>query len=342
MSEIVKLTVVTDDISADSLPNKGSEDEFATEFSNRHASTLRYVAAWGRWLHWDGTRWKFENTLAAFDMARVVAREFAKLHKDADIGKASTVSAIERLARADRRHATTVDVWDTNHWLLNTPGGIVDLRTGKLLPHDPDLYLTKITAVAPGDGGCPLWIKFIEKVTGNNYELQQFLQRIAGYALTGDVSEHSLFFLYGTGRNGKGVFLNTLSKILADYAEVAPMETFIVTQGSRHPTELAGLRGARLVTSQETEENQRWAESKIKTLTGGDRIRARFMHQDFFEFDPTFKLFIGGNHKPGLRGVDEAIKSRMKLVPFTVTIPEHERDKQLPEKLIAEWPAILQ
>ena len=244
MSEIVKLTVVTEDIESNSLPYKGSEDEFATEFSTRHADTLRYVAKWGKWLQWDGARWKFENTLAAFDMARVVAREFAKLNADTDIAKASTVSAIERLARADRRHATTVDIWDTDPWALNTPGGIVELRTGKLISHDPERYLTKITAVAPGDGECPLWIKFLERVTGGSYELQLFLQRIAGYALTGDVSEHALFFLYGTGRNGKGVYLNTISKIMADYAEVAPMETFIVTQGSRHPTELAGLRGA--------------------------------------------------------------------------------------------------
>ena len=143
MAEVVKLTVVTEDISADSLPYKGSEDEFAAEFSDRHASILRYVSQWGKWLQWDGARWKFESTLAAFDMARVVAREFAKLNKDVDIAKASTVSAIERLARADRRHATTVDIWDIDPWLLNTPGGIVDLKTGKLLPHDHELYLTK-------------------------------------------------------------------------------------------------------------------------------------------------------------------------------------------------------
>jgi putative DNA primase/helicase len=335
-----------DTVTDSDLPPAFSEDFLANDFSNRHKDELRFVAKWGTWLHWDGTRWKFEKTLLAFDMARVVAREFANACNDPDdkpkLASSRTVAAIERLAKADRRHASDVDVWDNEPWLLNTPGGIVDLKTGKLLPHDPERYLTKITAVAPGDGGCPLWNKFIARVTGGDYHLQLFLQRIAGYALTGDVSEHSLFFLYGKGRNGKGVFLNTLSNIMADYAEVAPMETFVVTQGSRHPTELAGLRGARLVTAQETEENQRWAESKIKTLTGGDRIRARFMHQDFFEFDPSFKLFVGGNHKPGLRGVDEAIKSRMNLVPFTVTIPRGERDKQLPEKLKAEWPAILQ
>ncbi len=123
----------------------------------------------------------------------------------------------------------TVDVWDTDPWLLNTPSGIVDLQTGKMLPHDPEQYITKITAVAPG-GDCPRWLQFLDEITGGNVELQQFLQRVAGYSLTGSIREHALFFAYGTGGNGKGVFLNTLSAILADYAAVAPMESFIATQ----------------------------------------------------------------------------------------------------------------
>ena len=156
------------------------------------------------------------------------------------IASAKTVAAIERLARADRRHAATVEQWDADPWVLNTPSGIVDLRTGSTLLHDPERYITKIVAVAPG-GECPLWLKFLAEVTGGNNELQGFLQRIAGYALTGSIREHALFFFYGTGGNGKGVFLNTLTEILADYGAVAPMETFIVTQGERHPTDLAGL-----------------------------------------------------------------------------------------------------
>jgi putative DNA primase/helicase len=326
------------DPSAADLPAKGSEDEFAAEFSARHADRFRYVAKWGTWLLWDGGRWKFEDTLRAFDEARAVAREFAKTANDPDIAKASVISAIERLARADRRHAATVDIWDADPWPLNTPGGIVDLRTGAILLHDPAKYMTKITAVAPG-GDCPLWRKFLNEITGGNAELQAFLQRIAGYALTGSIREHALFFFYGTGGNGKGVFLNTLTAILADYATVAPMETFVVTQGECHPTDLAGLRGRRLVTSQETERGRRWAEAKIKTLTGGDPISARFMRPDFFEYTPAFKLVIAGNHKPALSGVDEAIRRRFHLVPFTVTIAEP--DRELPEKLRAEWPGIL-
>ena len=172
-------------------------------------------------------------------------------------------------------------------------------------------------------------------------ELIGFLQRVAGYALTGSTVEHALFFLYGTGANGKGVLLNTLTGIFGDYATIAAMETFTASNSERHPTDLAMLRGARLVSAQETEEGRRWAEAKIKSLTGGDPISARFMRMDFFTYVPQFKLLIAGNHKPGLQGVDEAIRRRLNLVPFAVTIPPAERDLRLPEKLGAEWPAIL-
>jgi putative DNA primase/helicase len=162
-----------------------------------------------------------------------------------------------------------------------------------------------------------------------------------GYSLTGCTGEHALFFLYGTGANGKSVFLSTISGLLAEYAKTAPASSFTASTNEQHPTDLAGLRGARFVTAIETEDGSRWAESKIKSLTGGDKIAARFMRCDFFEFTPEFKLVIAGNHKPGLRSVDEAIRRRLHLVPFTVTIPQHERDPCLAEKLRAEFPGIL-
>ena len=168
-----------------------------------------------------------------------------------------------------------------------------------------------------------------------------FLARVAGYGLSGSTREHALFFLYGTGANGKGTFLNTLTAILGDYARVAGMETFTESHSDRHPTELAMLRGARIVTAQETEEGRRWAESRIKALTGGDPITARFMRQDFFTYTPQFKLLIAGNHKPGLRNIDEAIRRRFHLLPFTIRIPPECRDAKLFERLKAEWPAIL-
>ena len=178
--------------------------------------------------------------------------------------------------------------------------------------------------MAPG-GDCPFWQAFLNRVTEGSTEVQDYLQRLLGYVLTGSTQEHVLAFLHGTGANGKSVVLNTVSGILADFATSAPMETFNATQWDRHPTELAGLRGARLVTAVETDEGRRWAEAKLKALTGGDPIKVRFMRQDFFEFRPKFKLLVAGNHKPALRSVDEAIRRRLHLIPFTVTIPSAER-----------------
>jgi putative DNA primase/helicase len=182
----------------------------------------------------------------------------------------------------------------------------------------------------------------LARVTDGDRALQDYMQRMLGYALTGLTIEHALFFLYGTGANGKSVLMSTVAGILGSYHQTAPIETFTASTTDRHPTELAGLRAARLVTAVETEEGRRWAESKIKMLTGGDKISARFMRQDFFEFAPQFKLVIAGNHKPGLRSVDEAIRRRFNLLPFTVTIPKQERDEKLAAKLRDEWPGILQ
>jgi putative DNA primase/helicase len=182
---------------------------------------------------------------------------------------------------------------------------------------------------------------FLSKITNGNAELSEYLARMAGYCLTGSTNEHALFFCYGTGANGKTTLVNAITGCIGDYHRTAPIETFTQSHNDRHPTELAALRGARLVTAVETEEGRRWAESKIKALTGGDAIAARFMRQDFFEYVPQFKLLIAGNHKPGLRSVDEAIRRRFNLVPFTVTIPPEERDEGLPEKLKAELPGIL-
>jgi putative DNA primase/helicase len=322
-----------------------SEDQVALAFTARHQEDLRYVAQWGKWLRWNGTHWEIEKTLMAFDLARNVVRDYANACDDEreakKLASAKTVNAVQALARADRHHAAVVEQWDTDLWALNTPGGTVDLRTGTLRPHRRADYITKITSVAPG-GACPLWLAFLERIMNSDQTLIDYLQRVSGYALTGITREHALFFGYGTGGNGKGVFLGALGGILHDYAAVAPMETFVFSHTDKHPTDLAGLRGARLVTAQETEDGRRWAETKIKALTGGDPIRARFMRQDFFTYIPQFKLFIAGNHKPGLRGVDEAIRRRFNLIPFTVTIPKDERDEELAEKLKSEGSGILQ
>ena len=217
----------------------------------------------------------------------------------------------------------------------------VDLRTGRSKPHDPQDYITKIAAIAPAKPGAPhpLWSNFLDTVTNRNDDLIMFLQRYLGYCMTGHTTEQVLVFLYGTGGNGKGVFIKTVAEIFGDYAAVAPMELLISSDIDRHPTEIAKLTGARLLVAQETQEGRRWDEAKIKNLTGSDRLTGRFMRQDFFDFTPQFKLLIAGNHMPSLRNVDPAIKRRFLLVPFTVQIKDP--DTNLAEKLKVEWPAIL-
>ncbi len=329
------------------------DESLTLAFSARHADDLRYCETFGAWFEWQAGRWREDNIRRVFSHARRLCREksaeaLVSIQNEKTAAKiaslvasAKTVAAVVNLARADARHATAPEDWDADAWLLNTPDGIVDLRSGQTRPHDRAALCSKMTAVAAASAECPRWQRFLDQVTAGDQDLQRFLRRIAGYGLTGSTREHALFFFYGTGANGKGTFLNTLTAVLGDYAKVAGMDTFTESHTDRHPTELAMLRSARIVAAQETEEGRRWAESRIKALTGGDPITARFMRQDFFTYAPQFKLLIAGNHKPGLRNIDEAIRRRFHLLPFTVRIPPEERDPNLFDKLKAEWPAIL-
>lgn len=322
-----------------------TEAGLAHAFSTHVAGNWRYCAAWNDWLLWNGQRWCTDETLYVQCVARQVcervASEIGAAALRRKLASAATVFAVERLARADRRHSTGADDWDSDPWLLNTPGGTVDLHTGTVHPHRRKDAITRITGATPSDAPCPTWERFLTEVMDGYAERVAYLQRVAGYCLTGLTSEHALFFLYGTGANGKSVFVNVLATILGDYASSAPMETFMEAHGERHPTDLAGLQGARLVAATETEQGRRWSESRIKILTGGDRIAARFMRQDFFEYTPQFKLLIAGNHKPSLRNVDEAMRRRLHLIPFTVTIPPGRRDRELTARLLTERDAIL-
>jgi putative DNA primase/helicase len=321
-----------------------SQDAFALQLIERYGDRLRYVEKWNRWLAFSGARWAECSRFEVWDLLRPIVRDAIGGLTDATrraLSAKSSIAGAESLARGSV--LMKPEQFDADPWLLNTPGGVIDLRTGELRPATALDYCTKSTAVAPADAGvpCPLWQRFLDRVTGGDAELAAFLRRLAGYALTGATTEHAMFFLYGTGGNGKGVFVNTLTAIWCDYAAVAPIDTFTATKTDRHPTDMAMLRGARLVTAQEVDRGREWAEAKIKSLTGGDPVSARFMHQDFFTYVPAFKLVIAGNYKPRLRIVDEAVKRRYHQLPFTVTIPEADRDTGLAEKLRAEWAAIL-
>jgi putative DNA primase/helicase len=268
-------------------PPEFTDDSLALRFAEQHAESLRYVAALGKWFLWDGHRWQIDDTLMARHRAREICRAASAECNQAKVANlvasAKTIAAVERLAQADRRIAATVDEWDADPWILNTPGGTINLRSGDQWTHRPDNRLTKITGVAP-DSACPtpLWNSFLERITDGRGELVEYLRRVVGYSLTGSTQEHALFFSYGLGANGKTTLINAITTAMGDYHKTAPIETFTASSHDRHPTELAGLRGARLVTANETEEGRRWAESRIKALTGGDPIPARFMRQDFF------------------------------------------------------------
>jgi putative DNA primase/helicase len=326
-----------------SLPNDiVTEDSAALDFVERHHDALRYCHSSGAWFKWNGVFWQKDQTGIAFHWARELARQLAEDQDERKryiTNKTSFASGVERFAKVDPKMAVTIEYWDHDAWLLGTPGGTVDLRTGQLRESDQQDGITKSTIVAPNDTACPRWIRFLDETTGDDKELIRFLQQWCGCCLTGITREHALVFVYGPGGNGKTVFLNVVTGILQSYATTAAMDTFTASAADKHPTDLAMLRGARLVTASETEDGRAWAESRIKQMTGGDRIAARFMRQDFFEFVPQFKLTIIGNHKPVLRNVDEAARRRFLIVPF-----EHKPEKPDPEleqKLIAEAPGIL-
>lgn len=316
-----------------------SEDELALTFAEKHKDLLKFDHTRGAWFKWDGSRWAVEKTRLAFDWARSHCRNHGGSKKNGATLRISTASAVEKGAQADRRLAVTSETWDSNDYLLCTPGGTVDLKTGKLSKNRPENYMTRQTGATPSTMSTPIWTEFLDQVTGGDLQFQKYLQKVAGYCLTGDTREHALFFIYGPGGNGKGVFVNTISGVMGNYATSAPMDTFTASKYDGHPTELADLNGPRLVTASETEEGRGWAESRIKQLTGGDPIKARFMRQDFFEFKPHFKLIIMGNHKPILKSVDDAARRRFNIIPFAYkpTVV----DKALEDKLKAEYDGIL-
>lgn len=320
-----------------------TEIALADGFVDRFGDSLRYVEDMGRWYHWQQHTWK-ECGLLPFTLAQRMCREVSKIsarRKDAEkIGSARTRAAVVSLARERDGIRTTAPSWDSNPWLLGTPGGTLDLRTGSLSPGRREDLVSKRCAVCPDyTMPRPLWENFLAKVTCGDARLAEYLQTYAGYCLTGITTEQVLAFFYGDGQNGKSVFLNTISGVMGEYACSAPPSLFEEQPVRSHPTELARLRGARLVVAQEIERGKRWAEAIIKSLTGGDPITARFMRQDDFTFSPVLKLMLAGNHRPELASVGRATRRRYRLVPFRARISNP--DKTLTDRLRAEWPAIL-
>jgi putative DNA primase/helicase len=314
-----------------------SEDAIALAFTREFGGTMRFDHHAGRWYRWELTHWRRLDIPAARHFAREIGRRLGSGKKA--ICKASVAAGAESFCRADPQHAVTSEIWDADPWLLGTPKGTISLKTGKMHQPRPSDFITKLTGCVPDSREPVLWMRFLSDVTRGDEPMMTYLQRVAGYSLTGLTTEHALFFIYGPGGNGKSVYLNLLVHILGDYAANAPMDTFTSSKFNAHPTDLAMLKGARLVTASETEEGRAWAEARIKVLTGGDPITARFMRQDFFTYKPQFKLLFAGNHQPTLHGVDVAMRRRFNMLPF-IFRPD-EPDFTLEDKLKEEAPRIL-
>ena len=236
----------------------------------------------------------------------------------------------------------TVDELDDDPWAFNCTNGALDLQTGQLREHRREDLITKLAPVAyDPTAECPQFLAFLEQIMDGNQDLIRFLQRAIGYSLTGLTREQVLFLLYGLGANGKSTLLEALAMLLGDYAQQADFATFLVRRNEGPRNDIARLRGARFVSATEAESGARMSEVLVKQLTGGDTVTARFLHQEFFDFKPEFKLWLAANHKPVIRGTDNAMWRRIKLIPFAVTIPESEQDKNLPAKLQAELSGIL-
>jgi len=321
-----------------------SDFALADQFAAKYGDKFRHVTNRNDWYFYDGKVWTPDEKLNRYTFAREMCSQIARECPEHSVKKAlthaNTVADVIKVVGYDASMKALINEFDLDPMLLNTQDGVVDLRNGSIRPHRHEDYFSQITSCGVGDG-CPVWIEFLKRITCGDEGLQSYLQRVVGYALTGSTKEHALFFLYGSGANGKSVFIGVKAGILHSYHRTAAMQTFIVANGDQHPTDLAGLVGSRIVTASETERGRTWDENKIKTITGGDEVSARFMRGDFFEYVPQFKIIVAGNNKPKLKSTDEAIRRRFNLIPFLATIPPEERDLDLGEKLRAEYPGIL-
>jgi putative DNA primase/helicase len=309
----------------------------------RFGDRLRHVVRWRKWLVWDGTRWAYDETGEAARCAKAVADELPKTGSRGGAARAQTRPGIEAmlvLAATEPGIAVAPSMLDADPYLLNVANGTLDLRTAELRPYNRDDLLTKVCAAEyRPDAEAPEFVKFLERVQPDE-AMRDFLARLFGHALLGKVVEHLLPVFYGLGANGKTTLVEAVAATLGDYADTIE-PGLLIDRGEVHPTGIADLFKLRLAITHETDEGRRLAEGTVKRLTGGDRVKARRMREDFWSFDPSHSIVMHTNHKPIVRGTDEGIWRRLRFVPFDVVIPEVERDGKLPERLAVEADGIL-
>ena len=343
--------------------------EAADKFVQDHSEDVRYVEAWDKWAVWRGDRWvvgqraeinsKAESTVRKFEHEALSIpnpkdREEA-IRCARQLQSDSRIRAM--LNRSKGRITASPDVFDKDPWLLNTYSGTVDLKNGMLHKYERKDFLTRILPIpflsewsesvhlgklrCELGYDCPRWMDFLNTVLQGKQPLIQYMQKVVGYCLTGDISDQSLFILYGEGGNGKTTFLETIRLLLGDYAHQTNFSAFLAQKNDKTWHELARLKGARLATAVESDLGARLNEPLIKQVTGGDKITARFLYKEFFEYTPQLKLFLATNHRPEIRGRDHAIWRRVRLIPFSARIPRKDQDPYLLPKLMEELPEIL-
>lgn len=335
------------------LTDVGNAERFVSMFKDQ----VKYCSIYKKWFIWNGKRWEQDDTGKVITYAIECVRNIihdADMLPDGDKRKALIQHSLKSessgrlkalLEIASGMPAITIrsEDLDRDPWLLNCQNGTINLKTGKLQEHNPKNFITRICS-APYDPACPipLWTQLLEKVSGGNDGVKQYMQKAFGYALSGDISEQVMFLLYGTGSNGKSTMLNIFSALLDGYAQSTSSDTFMQKKNESVNNDIARLKGARFVSAIEMEEGKRMAESLIKSMTGGDRLVTRFLYGEFFEYVPQFKVFLAVNHKPDIRDTTKSIWRRIKVMEFTNTFTEQERDKNYPAKIMAsEMPGIL-
>ncbi len=354
-SVVIRGKSAPDTVKNYSFDDTGNSDRFVDLFGE----DMRYNYADKRWLYWDERRWHSDlgNVIfSAIDKAvdsMGAEMKYYEQQEDEDMAKAfqkhvkysRSHKGKEQLKKeAEHRLPIMPHQLDKHKMAFNVPNGILSLKTGELMPHDPKWLITKVSFVEYSDNAdCPQWRKFLDEIFGGDKELIRYIQKAVGYSMTGQTGEQCVFFLYGTGRNGKSTFLDVIRDIMGDYAANIQPETIMVkhSQGNAINSDIARLKGARFVTSVEPNEGMRINEGLLKQITGDDVVTARKLYGDEFEFKPEFKLWMATNHKPIIRGTDTGIWRRIHMIPFTVQIPEGKVDRKLKYKLEREYPAIL-
>ena len=328
----------------------------AERLLEKYGKDIRYCPEWNQWLCWDGKRWRKGKAVEMHARAKQIVRDMygeacraeSEWEREELEKHAFKCEGLHRRKAMVEALSWEQPVWispeelDRDIWLLNCGNGTVDLRTGELRPHDRNDYITKIaSADYVRDADCPRWKRFLSEVMGGNESLVSFLQRAGGCALTGSTKEQKLFVLHGSGANGKSTFLSTLLNLLGEYGVGARSETFMHRPGRDMSNDIARLMGSRLVATSEAEKGSRLSENLVKQMTGNDRLTARFLYGEYFDFVPTFKIFMATNHRPTVEGTDDAMWRRIKLIPFEVTIPDGRQDQDLLESLEEEYSGIL-